>query len=688
MLVLFGLVAGLHAEEIILLNPNQSPAASRLLSFPSGQYMGNLYLEPESGAGWDLKHVGLSGQWKHLSAAQGDVHIPEGRKVKLWVRLALGPRESAKLLAQNPKAHQQLIADRTRKHPHDLSGLLELDPSDLFWLSVSSPMYLRAGVDPRMFEPIRLLTGLRILTLSSTGITDKGLEYLRSLHSLRCLELTQTSIGSRGLAVLRDLPALEYLLLNTGVTDAGLKQVAQFSNLRLLRIVDGKMWGPGLAELGKLPRLERLCIHQGRGQVSDQHIKKLEGLTQLKGLTLWGNGCDTLTDASLASIGKLRNLEELHFIRTNPKFTPAGVAPLRNLKNLKKVDFAQAWATLEGSKGADQVVLHIAALSKLESIKGIPCLSAEGMKTLTALRTLKCLHVTLRSHGQGYDGATGLSHLAGLRFLEELGISSSDTTLSEADLVGLEPLSRLRDLHIGVPGVTHRGLASIGKLKQLESLGLSMSALTCIGLSQLSGLSNLRKLDVSVRPRRNAAETDPADELILDLSGLRKMKDMRLSGLPLQDSDLAFLKHLPLIEYVMIHSDSALTGAFLRHLRELPELISLSVSGLSGCTGEDLAHLNGLPKLRGLTVTGDINNGVLASLTGPPSLESIRVETNNPIRRKTVSDLKKRHPMIEFIHIEEPWKPPTRAAQQQKRTGVSQGRINRRTPAQRRRERR
>jgi len=434
------------------------------------------------------------------------------------------------------------------------------------------------------------------------------------------------------------------------VTDAGLKHVGQHPNLRWLRIRTGNIWGPGLAELANLPRLERLCLW-GPGPISDRHIKYLEGLTQLKSLTLWG-ACDRLTDASLASIGKLKNLEELHFIRTSPRFTPAGVVRLKDLKNLKKLDFGQTWVSPAGIRYGDALARQLAAnLPNLESIKGISFLSAEGMKTLTTFRNLKCLHVTLKDRRQGYFGPTGVSHLAGLGSLEELYFTGGKS-LSDADLACLEPLGRLRDLLISGQNVTDRGVASIGKLKQLESLHLSCPV-TRSGLNQLNGLSNLHYLKVLARG--NAAKTDPADELMLDLSGLKKMKKMNLSRLQLQDSDLAFLEHLPLLENLMIQpiQPDSLTGAFLRYLRELPELNRLYVSRLSGCTGEDLAHLNGLPKLRRLTVIGDITDTALASLTGPLCLESLNVDTDEPIRKQTVTDLTKSHPVIEYIRINE-----------------------------------
>ncbi|MEA3227026.1 MAG: hypothetical protein U9Q07_13830, partial [Planctomycetota bacterium] len=307
MLVTVGIAVGLQADEIALLKPGEMPGATRILSFPSGQWTGNLYLEPESGPGWDPKGVTLSVVWEYFNAAQGDVLVSVDRNVQLLISLALSPRELSRLLAKDPVSHRLIVADRVRKDPEDLSGLSQLDPNDLFRLSISSAMYLRTGADPRIFEPISRLTGLQMLSLNDTGVTDKGLEHLKPLRSLRALELRESSITSRGLTILRDLPDLMYLDLYTGVSDAGLKQVGQHPNLRWLRIRTGRIWGPGLAELANMPRLERLCIW-GTSPISDRHIKYLEGLTQLKSLTLWGI-CSRLTDASLASIDKLKNLE-------------------------------------------------------------------------------------------------------------------------------------------------------------------------------------------------------------------------------------------------------------------------------------------------------------------------------------------------------------------------------------------
>ena len=96
-------------------------------------------------------------------------------------------------------------------------------------------------------------------------------------------------------------------------------------------------------------------------------------------------------------------------------------------------------------------------------------------------------------------------------------------------------------------------------------------------LNQLNGLVNLQHLQVNATPRGKTA-TDSTDELMLDLSGMTKMKDMNLTGLQLQDIDLAFLKNMPLLENLMIQPNSTLTGESLLYLKELPELNHLYMS--------------------------------------------------------------------------------------------------------------
>ncbi len=691
------LVTGLRANEATLSESRPARSAAKVLQFPQDQYIGSLHVEdpclgtPYLELGRDLslpfglnpEHVALGGDWDFAGLAQGNVAVPAGRNIELIVMLRLRQEDSAKV-ATLPPRHKTFGTDRYHVDPDDLSGLSKLGPDDLYMLRVSS-LVRTADADKRVLEPISHLTGLQILRLYKTGITDKGIELLKELHSLRALELHEERIGVSGMAALKDLLNLEYLDCMTEPTDAGLKHLGQLPNLRWLRIRTGNIGGPGLAELAALPRLERLCIW-GSSPISDRHIKCLEGLTQLKSLTLWGAACNQLTDASLASIGKLKNLEELYFIRTSPRFTPAGAAHLRSLKNLKKVTFSFLWnrSTFDG----DEVIRYLAALPNLESIKGISYLSAEGMQTLTTFRNLKCLGVGLKDRRQGYYGPTGLSHLAGLGSLEDLSIGRGDESLSDADLACLEPLSRLRELSLS--SVTDRGLASLSKLGQLESLNLSnfatqsgpnhKSGLSQLsGLNRLSGLTHLQTLDVKVYP----AMIRPSDGIILDLSAIANLKTLTLSGCSLQDADLVSLAGLGRLEWLVL--DGTFTEEGLWRLRNLSELKLLDIRGISCTSGEHLNDLAGMAKLGDLKLHGRVTDAALGRLSGLPSLWSLSVETDEPIRPETFARLRKAMPTIIYIHMDKPPQMSRPATMQnQRRAPVSPSRVNQRTQQDRR----
>ncbi len=690
-LVTCGMVAGLRADEAPSPDSGPATATTRILHFPEDQYMGSLHVEDpclgtpylELGRdlslplGLDPKRVCLGGDWDFAGLAQGDAVVPAGRNIKLILMLRLRQEDSARVAALPPLQYKMFGTDRCYVDPDDLSGLSQLGPDDLYMLNVSS-LVKTADADRRVLEPISHLTGLQILCLHKTGVTGKGMEYLKKLRSLRALELDEDRIGVSGLAALKDLPALEYLDLNTDVTDAGLKQVAQLRNLRWLRIRTGRMHGLGLAELANLPHLERLCLWGTTG-LSDWHIRYLEGLTQLKSLTLWGGACNRLTDASLISIGKLKNLEELHFIRTRPQFTVGGFARLKDLKNLKKLDFAQMWISPEGMRYGDVLARQLAAnFPNLESIKGISFLSDEGMKMLATFRNLKCLGLALKDNIQGYHGPTGLSHLAGLGSLEELYFTSGKS-LSDTDLACLESLGRLKHLHGRCENLTDRGLASLSKLGQLESLGLSGSV-TIDGLNQLSRLANLQTLDISVYPDAMR----PADGVTLDLSALTNLKTLELSGIPLQDADLASLSGLHNLEWLIL--DGAFTEEGLWHLRALPELKFLDFRGMSCTAGDHLDDLGCLTKLGDLKLRGKVTDAALCRLTGLPSLWSLSVETDEPIRPETFTRLKKTMPTIIYIHMDKPFLVSQPATKKNRgRTPVSRPRVNRRTQQNRRR---
>jgi len=364
-LVIWGPVGGLGAEQAPPAIENLAPPATKVLHFPKDQAVGILSIEDRSHGSEYLQHnfdpslpwamdaklLDLDTAWQPLGVARGEVTVPAGQDLALRIQLKARPSE---LLHPN-------LQDRCFTDPEDLAGLSGLEPNDLGMLFVSS-LGERPYADERVIKPLSRFTGLKMLRLSRTGVTDKGMEYLRSLRSLRSLQLMEPRVSDAGLAALKYLPALEYVDLYTATGDAGLKYLGQLPNLRWLRIRMGRIAGPGLAELANLPCLERLSLWGSGWGLTDQHIRYLESLTRLKSLTLWGTNDPPLTDASLASISKLAGLEELYFVRIATRFTGAGVAHLKGLKNLKTVDF--------GSMIDPASLQHLAAIPNLVTING------------------------------------------------------------------------------------------------------------------------------------------------------------------------------------------------------------------------------------------------------------------------------------------------------------------------------
>jgi len=638
------LATGLCARISSSIERGPAEAATKILHFPSNQCLGNLHIEnhhplspyfnpgsdPSLPFGLNPKLISLGNVSEFAGRAQGDVAVPADKNITLGIVLRLRPGDSTKLsmLSRNFLQNRYSVDD-----PDDLSGLSGLGPNDLYKLTLVS-LVSRRDVGKRVLEPLSRLSGLQILCLSGTGVTDEQMEHLKSLSSLKALELhREYSVGYTGLAVLKELPALEYLDLETGLTDAGFKHLAQLQNLRYLKIQMGMIWGPGLAELARLPRLERLCLW-GRTGLSNRHIRNLEGLIRLKSLTLRGTDY-RLTDTDLESIGRLTGLEELYLIQIATNFTAAGIAHLKSLTNLRKVGFAS-------TQISDAGVRHLAALPNLEAIEGLQ-FNSENTKNLASFENLKSLKVSLEVP-QGQSAPTDISNIAGLKNLEELIIDGRQ--LSDEDLSCIESLSSLKKLSFMGQVVTDKATASIGKLKQLEYFKLYLSSVTKSGLNQLGGLTNLRVLDVSVHPNSRAS----AEQVRLDLSGLTNLNTLELSGFSLQDADLMSLAGLNNLEWLRLQNES-LSEDSLQHLKNLSGLKTLYINKVSCPTGSGLEYLAGLNKLTSMTLQGRIRGAALGRLTGLDALRTLRILTDEPIRTQTISNLRRRLPAIEHIHI-------------------------------------
>ncbi|MBL7152354.1 MAG: hypothetical protein ISS79_01455 [Phycisphaerae bacterium] len=634
-LMALGLVAGVVAGESSGASRSAKTGGTKVLHFPSDRSVGKLSVEDEEDE---------SDGWDFFGPAQGDVVVPAGRNIKLFIYM------------ENARAD-------------DLSFLSKLGPSDLYELSIQSSIKRTPANRPAL-ESIAHLTDLRALHLSRTGIDGRQMESLRSLTSLRSLSFGEEhSFGSAGLAALKNFPALEYLDCGPRPIDAGLKHLAQLPNLQRLRLRMGGIRGPGLAYLADMPRLDNLILWGS--PLSDLHVRYLEGLTGLKRLTLWG-GDGPFTDATLGSVGKLASLEEFHLINVGPGFTEVGMERLRGLKNLKKIEYSGISAFNIDGAG----MRHLCSLPSLESLKGV-WLFSDGLEALASCGNLKCLNVRLGRLGERWGGSVAdVGHIAALGSLEEL--DASGRGLLDEDIARLASLSRLKRLSVWTGDLTERGWASIGELGQLESLHMSTGEITDHsfeavgklgkleslkisgnekgrvtkrGLNHLNQLTNLQRLELGMSGRTLKPITD---DTALNLTAIKNLKGISLTNIGLQGSDWAFLAGFEDLEYIFMNQCGICPQNGLRYIKDLPQLTRLDLQNVNCTQGNGLAVMGGLKSISSIRLMGRITDNALQRVPALPLVQQFSVTTDVAIRPETIAHLKQVLPNVRNVIVRQP----------------------------------
>ncbi|HLA84150.1 MAG TPA: protein kinase [Thermoguttaceae bacterium] len=203
------------------------------------------------------------------------------------------------------------------------------------------------------------------------------------------------------------------------VTDTTLKRLQGLSTIKSLSLANAHVTDDGLALLKGATELESLNLTFTR--VTDAGLVHLQDLKKLKSLNLHGLG---VTDAGLEQLTGLSNLHELDLYNT--RITDAGLKHLRQLTKLRSLNL---WADDVGDTGLADV------------------------GALTQLWTLNL--------GKTKVSDAGLAHLKGLVNLISLDLS--DTQVTDAGLGHLAGLFELRSLNLRGTEVNAAGIAKLDK---------------------------------------------------------------------------------------------------------------------------------------------------------------------------------------------------------------------------------
>lgn len=220
-----------------IINPARASRA-RTVRFPKNRALGELFAEPYPCVGRSLS------QMKKLGRARGEVDVPAGHRVILYVEGEINERGLKALATLAPRDLQSLrlggclLTDKSLIHLRNLTWLEHLD--------LSCNQVSGAGL-----THLKGMLLLERLELWGCDLTEEGLANLPPLPSLRHLSIAiHLDLYDDALASLARLPVLESLdLCSTTIGDRGLAHLRKLRQLRSLHVSHTKVTHDGIAEL-------------------------------------------------------------------------------------------------------------------------------------------------------------------------------------------------------------------------------------------------------------------------------------------------------------------------------------------------------------------------------------------------------------------------------------------------------
>jgi Leucine-rich repeat (LRR) protein len=152
------------------------------------------------------------------------------------------------------------VDDSALKHLQHLSHLVSLNlkrthvkGSGLSYLSTLPLTYLdlsSSSLDPASVAPLKALSSLATLVLTSTEFNDHCVDYIVPMNNLRVLDLSHTRVSDAGVSRISKLENLRDLsLTGCAIDDSVIKLLAQMRNLNRLDVSGTNVTASGLRQL-------------------------------------------------------------------------------------------------------------------------------------------------------------------------------------------------------------------------------------------------------------------------------------------------------------------------------------------------------------------------------------------------------------------------------------------------------
>lgn len=559
--------------------------------------------------------------WKFLSEARGDVIVPDGELLGLQVSV-----DGAK----------------------DLAPLSELAPDDLHTFCFLWPREESGKTGDSVMPHISRLTGLRVLNLEGTRVSDRGLRHIAPLQDLDRLYLTE-GVSGAGMAHVSKLKSLTGLHFNGKhrLRDSDLALLARLERLEELSLCRGGLSSAGLGRLAQLTNLSRLRFWGD--SITDDIVAQLKGVSSLKNLNL---AHSQITDAGLSHVSAMTGLEILALYGCN--ITDKGLAHLGSMPSLKMLNLSgcpPGSIDINNPRISDAGMAHLKRARTLERLD-LPNtgISDKGLAHLSELSNLRSLSVGLRTGLSGlpnHYGDEGVKSLAKLRRLETLRIGGPHVT--DAAMPDIASLSSLRELALYGCPITREGLSFLTALKSLEGLSIHRADLKKADLAILNQIPSL--VELSVTPVGGGDGP-------INIAGLRRLQRLELGtmkkSIMINDEDMASLAGLSDLRQLTlweIKSNGVITDAGMKHLSGLTAMERLSVGG-PGVTDRGLECLSGMTGLWYLNLRrGSFGDQSLKRLEELKSLKTVSINSYSTFSPVALARLRRSLPALQTLNV-------------------------------------